>query len=105
MFFFFFKQKTAYEMRSRDWSSDVCSSDLPRELAAAGASLSGLEFLSRIGRGELPVPPAVEALGITPVEAGEGWIEFQLVPAEWHYNGLGTVHGGILSTLADSALG
>src|SRR3546814_2624498 len=27
--FFFFKQKTAYEMRSSDWSSDVCSSDLP----------------------------------------------------------------------------
>src|SRR3546814_10761134 len=26
--FFFFKQKTAYEMRMRDWSSDVCSSDL-----------------------------------------------------------------------------
>src|ERR671928_1342190 len=28
-FFFFFKQKTAYEIVSRDWSSDVCSSDLP----------------------------------------------------------------------------
>src|SRR3546814_6484254 len=28
MLFFFFKQKTAYEMRIRDWSSDVCSSDL-----------------------------------------------------------------------------
>ena len=28
MFFFFFKQKTAYEIVSRDWSSDVCSSDL-----------------------------------------------------------------------------
>src|ERR1043165_6429169 len=26
--FFFFKQKTAYEIRPRDWSSDVCSSDL-----------------------------------------------------------------------------
>ena len=26
--FFFFKQKTAYEIVSRDWSSDVCSSDL-----------------------------------------------------------------------------
>ena len=26
--FFFFKQKTAYELESRDWSSDVCSSDL-----------------------------------------------------------------------------
>src|SRR3546814_10193568 len=28
LMFFFFKQKTAYEMRIRDWSSDVCSSDL-----------------------------------------------------------------------------
>src|SRR3546814_11581483 len=34
--FFFFKQKTAYEMRISDWSSDVCSSDLPfrRQLPA-----------------------------------------------------------------------
>src|SRR3546814_15265554 len=30
IFFFFFKQKTAYEMRISDWSSDVCSSDLGR---------------------------------------------------------------------------
>src|SRR3546814_9526962 len=29
--FFFFKQKTAYEMRISDWSSDVCSSDLGRQ--------------------------------------------------------------------------
>src|SRR3546814_4593297 len=31
MLFFFFKQKTAYEMRISDWSSDVCSSDLLME--------------------------------------------------------------------------
>src|SRR3546814_9041062 len=39
-FFFFFKQKTAYEMRISDWSSDVCSSDLPAwrlRVAAGGA--------------------------------------------------------------------
>src|SRR3546814_2140789 len=30
-FFFFFKQKTAYEMRISDWSSDVCSSDLKKD--------------------------------------------------------------------------
>src|SRR3546814_7798347 len=36
MTFFFFKQKTAYEMRISDWSSDVCSSDL---FAAAGARI------------------------------------------------------------------
>src|SRR5216117_4352407 len=28
--FFFFRQKTAYEIRKGDWSSDVCSSDLPK---------------------------------------------------------------------------
>src|SRR5213082_3859262 len=32
MFFFFFKQKTAYEIVSGDWSSDVCSSDLSSEI-------------------------------------------------------------------------
>src|SRR3546814_9144285 len=32
--FFFFKQKTAYEMRISDWSSDVCSSDLQHSLGA-----------------------------------------------------------------------
>src|SRR3546814_10652978 len=36
MFFFFFKQKTAYEMRISDWSSDVCSSDLPDPLTVLG---------------------------------------------------------------------
>src|SRR3546814_4779635 len=34
LFFFFFKQKTAYEMRISDWSSDVCSSDLIKYLDA-----------------------------------------------------------------------
>src|SRR3546814_8331139 len=34
--FFFFKQKTAYEMRISDWSSDVCSSDLLRQQLLSG---------------------------------------------------------------------
>src|SRR3546814_2366056 len=38
-FIFFFKQKTAYEMRISDWSSDVCSSDL-RECVVAGGQLA-----------------------------------------------------------------
>src|SRR3546814_20071982 len=36
--FFFFKQKTAYEMRISDWSSDVCSSDLASGLGAGAAA-------------------------------------------------------------------
>src|SRR3546814_4001676 len=36
IFVFFFKQKTAYEMRISDWSSDVCSSDLSRDACPLG---------------------------------------------------------------------
>src|SRR3546814_10211649 len=39
LFFFFFKQKTAYEMRISDWSSDVCSSDLSGAAVAGGVGL------------------------------------------------------------------
>src|SRR3546814_8361105 len=46
--FFFFKQKTAYEMRISDWSSDVCSSDLPEPPSLAFAQ-------TVIGR-DLPLP-------------------------------------------------
>src|SRR3546814_13279083 len=49
MFVFFFKQKTAYEMRISDWSSDVCSSDLFRPMFGAfgrAATHSAVTFLS-----------------------------------------------------------
>src|SRR3546814_6689089 len=39
--FFFFKQKTAYEMRISDWSSDVCSSDLARRVRRHSWRLQG----------------------------------------------------------------
>src|SRR3546814_6928320 len=45
--FFFFKQKTAYEMRISDWSSDVCSSDLLRRAIAAAAVISPASATSR----------------------------------------------------------
>src|SRR3546814_3212488 len=43
--FFFFKQKTAYEMRISDWSSDVCSSDL---LFCSDEKMRALERLARL---------------------------------------------------------
>src|SRR3546814_10461552 len=48
--FFFFKQKTAYEMRIRDWSSDVCSSDLFVYQAAKIAAPAECRALVKIGR-------------------------------------------------------
>src|SRR3546814_1913247 len=49
--FFFFKQKTAYEMRISDWSSDVCSSDLKDGsiLPATTLGRDDAEDMSRIG--------------------------------------------------------
>src|SRR3546814_10518288 len=48
--FFFFKQKTAYEMRISDWSSDVCSSDLFLRLlgAAIDRPLAALDYADRL---------------------------------------------------------
>src|ERR1043165_10010239 len=50
--FFFFKQKTAYEIRPRDWSSDVCSSDLHRHDAALREQIveDGEDGLLRLAR-------------------------------------------------------
>src|SRR3546814_9107834 len=45
--FFFFKQKTAYEMRISDWSSDVCSSDLGRVSLDTG-DLGGSGFMAKL---------------------------------------------------------
>src|SRR3546814_8021813 len=43
IFFFFFKQKTAYEMRISDWSSDVCSSDLGVALLTSDGELEPVD--------------------------------------------------------------
>src|SRR3546814_9428172 len=56
--FFFFKQKTAYEMRISDWSSDVCSSDLDPE------DVVGPAFVDRAVRDEA----VVEALEVALVD-------------------------------------
>jgi uncharacterized protein (TIGR00369 family) len=75
----------------------------PSISAAAIGGRSGLEILQAIGAGELPLPPVMQTLGMTPVEVEFGRIVFALQPAEFHLNPLGTMHGGMLATLLDSA--
>src|SRR3546814_1894798 len=58
--FFFFKQKTAYEMRISDWSSDVCSSDLGVTIAGAlAALLSALALYAGSGNCRWRLPAAL----------------------------------------------
>src|SRR3546814_7107396 len=52
--FFLFKQKTAYEMRISDWSSDVCSSDLPLSFFRTTESYSRLSTIASTIQGPSP---------------------------------------------------
>src|SRR3546814_13371792 len=94
---FFFKQKTAYEMRISDWSSDVCSSDLsetgPGEVTAGQIATTGdievmnpdlvlchldegatlnMELTSESGKGYVPAAsnrPVDAPIGLLPIDA------------------------------------
>jgi len=72
--------------------------------AAAARTMSGLEYLEAIGRGELPPPPIMALMNIEPVEVESGRMVFAVTPEEYHYNPIGVVHGGVASTLCDSAM-
>lgn len=67
--------------------------------------LSGIEFLRAIQRGALPKPPMIALMGMTLATVEEGRVVFTVEPAEYHYNPLGVVHGGLAATLLDSAIG
>src|SRR3546814_17238016 len=97
--FFFFKQKTAYEMRISDWSSDVCSSDLVPDgdpkaeqamllkiasqpvsgesTSSTGADVSRFQRSSVPGKAERGAPSMADAAGGIPV--GEAVITGQVV--------------------------
>ena len=74
-------------------------------LAEAARRMSGLAFWRAIFGGELPPPPIAIALGFRGEEVGEGRIVFALQPAEYHYNPLGVVQGGLPAAVLDAAMG
>jgi uncharacterized protein (TIGR00369 family) len=77
----------------------------PRIPAAAAPRMSGLEFLEGIRDGRVPPPPVAMALGMEIHEIEAGRVVFGLEPREFHYNPIGSVHGGVLATLLDTAIG
>lgn len=79
----------------------------PLVSARAMPGLSGLEFLHAMARGELPLPPIMHALGFDarPPEAERGKVTFFLTPQEYHFNPIGSVHGGVYAAVLDSAVG
>ena len=77
----------------------------PATLAAAAAQMSGTEFFEQLAAGSLAPPPIAEALDFTVIEAEPGRSMFALEPAEWMFNAIGSVHGGVAATVLDSCMG
>jgi uncharacterized protein (TIGR00369 family) len=77
----------------------------PAPAAAAAMELPGLESMRAIIDGTLPPPPIARLLDFTIVEVQEGRAVFAMEPAEWMYNPIGSVHGGIAATILDSCMG
>lgn len=76
----------------------------PMPLAQAAPTMSGIEFLRAIRDGRLPPAPIQELIGMKLAEVEEGRAVWELVPAEQHYNPIGSVHAGVAATLLDSAM-
>jgi len=68
-------------------------------------SLDGLGQLRAMADGELPPPPIMATLGFTGFRPEPGRVVVEMPAAEFHYNPLGGVHGGVISTLLDTAAG
>ena len=104
--------------RARHWRGERGMSALERaaQLAAsAGRTRGGRRRGARAGgpratsagspTARSPAPPIAELLGFEIVEAEPGRAVFALEPAEWMYNPIGSVHGGVAATLLDSCMG
>lgn len=77
----------------------------PMITAEKGRAMSGLQALRTVQTGELPPPPIAILMGLSLELVEEGHVIFAAQPAEYHYNPIGVVHGGLAATLLDSALG
>jgi uncharacterized protein (TIGR00369 family) len=82
--------------RTYSWSD-------PARHAGLIGTRTGLELLQAMAAGELPAPPVMHLIDMAGMEVEEGSVTVYLDPQEFHYNPLGSIHGGVLSTLLDTA--
>jgi uncharacterized protein (TIGR00369 family) len=92
------QERTVTRQRTFTWAD-------PGAAASAGRELAGLDYMQQVAAGAIAPPPIAELLGFTIVSAESGRTVFAMEPAEWMYNPLGTVHGGVAATLLDSCMG
>ena len=84
--------------RSYEWTD-------PATVIRTVGSLSGSEVVAGFVSGSVPATPAATTLGVEVESAGEGKAVLICPIAEWHCNTAGVVNGGLVSAMADNALG
>lgn len=84
--------------RTHQWAN-------PADLAAKAKTLSGFDFLNGILTGEIPPAPIAETLDFHPISLEKGKVVFEFEPQEFHYNPIGSVHGGVITTILDTVMG
>ena len=92
------RDETMARRRVVDWEDQAAGARALREL-------SGLDFLIGMFAGRIAAPPVARLLGFAFTEVEAGQVAMALDPAEFHYNPLSTVHGGVAATLLDSVMG
>ena len=92
------QQNISQRIRTVSWNDPMVG-------AAAARNMTGLDYLRAIETGEIPPPPIAKLLGFSLKQVDSGHAVFELEPAEYHYNPIGMVHGGVASTVLDSAMG
>lgn len=73
--------------------------------ASQALQLSGYDYLKAMIEGKIPMPPIMKTLNYSASTLEEGKVSFKMTPQEYHYNPIGSVHGGVISTLLDTVMG
>ena len=79
--------------------------DDPMKGATEARTMSGYDYLQAMGEGKLPFPPIMHTLDFQVKSMEKGSVVFSFVPQEFHYNPIGSVHGGVITAILDSAMG
>ena len=77
----------------------------PKPALAVMRAMTGIDYLRGIMSRELPAPPIAQLLGMDIASVEDGEVVFTLPPHPSHYNPIGVVHGGVLSTALDTVTG
>lgn len=76
----------------------------PKQSAGLVLTMPGLDFVRQIRDGKIPPPPIADLLDFDLTVVEPGFVVFEIEPREFHYNPIGSVHGGVTLTLMDSAM-